>query len=129
MLTDFNAATSVLRLLEGPSAAASTAPPQRAPGVICCAAVRAECEACRSGLGVEEYCEQNPATDGCESAPTWLLAVAVVCSIAMAALVIKVCCKERIAERWDRRRAQPRPAQAPGNVAMVPIAVVDDARG
>ena len=33
----------------------------------CCQAMTAECLACGKDLSVNEYCEQNPGTEGCES--------------------------------------------------------------
>ena len=33
----------------------------------CCYAMTAKCLACNAGKTVSEYCEANPATEGCES--------------------------------------------------------------
>merc|ERR1719370_2697178 len=34
--------------------------------VFCCEAIIAECEACKAGMTVEEFCKQNPKMQGCE---------------------------------------------------------------
>merc|ERR1719414_59718 len=35
------------------------------PPIFCCEAITAECEACKLGVTVEEYCMKNPKMDGC----------------------------------------------------------------
>ena len=82
-------------------------------GVVCCAAKNAECEACRHGVSEATYCAHNPSTEGCGGIPVWLLVIVIVCSVAFAAMCVKVYCGTTVA-RWCRRlrRSQPHSSNA-----------------